>query len=38
MEEDFFTHYIQRYEYEMKCFERGDELYTKEGVFCINVS
>lgn len=38
LEEGFFTHYIQRYEYETKCFERGDELYTKEGAYYINVS
>lgn len=27
---NFFEHYIQRYEYEQKCFERGNELYEKE--------
>lgn len=26
----FFERYIQRYEYEQKCFERGNELYEKE--------
>ena len=27
---DFFEHYIQRYEYEIRCFNRGNELYEKE--------
>lgn len=27
---DFFERYIQRYEYEQRCFERGNELYEKE--------
>lgn len=26
----FFDHYIERYEYEMKCFERGHDLFEKE--------
>ena len=26
----FFEEYIQRYEYEQKCFERGNELFEKE--------
>lgn len=28
----FFEHYIKRYEYEQKCFERGNELYEKESL------
>lgn len=38
LEEGFFTYYIQRYEYETKCFELGDEIYTKEGDYYKNVS
>ncbi len=30
---DFFEHYIQRYEYEIRCFNRGNELYEKENNF-----
>lgn len=26
----FFEEYIQRYEYEQRCFERGNELYERE--------
>lgn len=26
----YFDHYIKRYEYTLKCFDRGDELYEKE--------
>ena len=26
----FFEEYIQRYEYEQKCFERGNELFERE--------
>lgn len=31
----FFEEYIQRYEYEQRCFERGNELYERErmGIF-----
>ena len=28
----FFEEYIQRYEYEQKCFERGNELFEKESL------
>ena len=30
LEEGFFDYYIQRYEYEMKCFDIGDEIKQKE--------
>ena len=30
LEEGFFDYYIQRYEYEMKCFDIGDEIKPKE--------
>lgn len=30
LEEGFFDYYINRYEYEMKCFNRGNDLYEKE--------
>lgn len=30
LEEGFFTHYINRYVYEMKCFDKGNDLYEKE--------
>lgn len=26
----FFDYYIQRYEYELKCFDRGNDLFEKE--------
>ena len=26
----FFDYYIQRYEYEMKCFDKGNSIYEKE--------
>ena len=29
-ETKFFDHYIERYEYEMQCFERGHDLFEKE--------
>lgn len=29
----YFEHYIQRYEYEIRCFDRGNELYEKENGF-----
>ena len=30
LEEGFFTYYIQRYEYELKCFDIGNEIAEKE--------
>ena len=30
LEEGFFDYYIQRYEYETKCFDRGNEIIEKE--------
>ena len=38
LNEGFFNHYINRYEYETKCFEIGDEIFTKEGDSYTNVS
>lgn len=32
----FFEYFIQRYEYEMKCFDRGNELYEKENLVLDN--
>ena len=30
LKEGFFDYYIQRYEYEMKCFDKGNSIYKKE--------
>lgn len=30
IEEDFFEHYIKRYEYEQKCFDKGNEYFENE--------
>jgi hypothetical protein len=30
LEAGFFNHYIDRYEYELKCFDKGDDYYEKE--------
>ena len=30
LQEEFFNYYIQRYEYEMKCFDKGNSIYEKE--------
>ena len=30
LQEGFFDYYIQRYEYEMKCFDKGNSIYEKE--------
>ena len=30
LEEGFFDYYINRYEYEQKCFDRGNELFENE--------
>lgn len=30
LEEGFFDYYINRYEYELKCFDLGNELFEKE--------
>lgn len=30
LSDGFFDYYIQRYEYELKCFDRGNELFEKE--------
>lgn len=32
----FFEEYIQRYEYEQKCFERGNELFEQERLAKLN--
>lgn len=31
LSENFFDYYINRYEYELKCYEKGSELLTFEG-------
>lgn len=33
----YFNHYIQRYEYELACFERGNELFEQERLGVNNV-
>ena len=33
LSDGFFDYYIQRYEYELKCFDRGNELFEKERLF-----
>jgi hypothetical protein len=38
LHEDFFNYYINRYEYELKCFDIGNELECKERLSNINVS
>lgn len=35
--EGFFKEYIERYEYELKCFDRGNELFEKERMDTGNV-
>ena len=30
LSEGFFNYYIQRYEYEMKCLDKGNSIYEKE--------
>lgn len=35
--EGFFKKYIKRYEYELKCFDRGNELFEKERMDTKNV-
>lgn len=30
LSDDFFDYYIKRYDYMMKCFDRGNELFEKE--------
>ena len=30
LQEGFFDYYIQRYEYEMKCFDKGNSIYEKD--------
>ena len=32
LDEGFFNYYIQRYEYEMKCFDKGNSIYEKERI------
>ena len=32
LQEGFFNYYIQRYEYEMKCFDKGNSIYEKERI------
>ena len=30
LKEGFFDYYIERHEYEMKCFDKGNDIYEKE--------
>lgn len=32
LQEDFFDYYISRYEYELKCFDLGNDIYEKETI------
>ena len=32
LQEGFFDYYIQRYEYEMKCFDKGNSIHEKERI------
>ena len=38
LQEGFFDYYIERYEYELKCFEVGNELAEQERLSSANVS
>lgn len=38
LQEGFFDYYINRYEYELKCFEIGNELAEKERLSGVNAS
>ena len=38
LSDGFFDYYIQRYEYELKCFDRGNELFENERLSGINAS
>lgn len=38
LQEGFFDYYINRYKYELKCFEIGNELSEKERLSGVNVS
>ena len=37
LKEGFFDYYIERYEYELKCFDKGNEIAEKERLI-VNVS
>ncbi len=32
LEEGFFDHYVQRFEYELKCFDKGNEIFESERI------
>lgn len=36
LENGFFDYYINRYEYESKCFEIGNDIKEKERIGCVN--
>ena len=38
LKEGFFDYYIQRYEYEMKCFDIGNEIFEKERLSGVDAS
>lgn len=38
LEEGFFDYYIQRYEYEIKCFDKGSEYFDSERLGDANAS
>lgn len=38
LDENFFDYYVKRYEYEVKCFEFGNEHYEKEKLGSPNAS
>lgn len=34
LEQGFFDYYIERYEYELRCFDRGNKLFEEERLEC----
>ena len=38
LDEGFFNHYIERYNYEMRCFDIGDEKLSEERLSDVNAS
>ena len=38
LNEGFFDYYIQRYEYELKCFDIGNEIFEKERLSGVDAS
>lgn len=38
LEKGFFDYYIKRYEYELQCFDTGNEVFEKERLYGVNAS